>query len=61
MATFTSLDARFRPEDRWVAERLGTAQLAGNGLKMVIDCRMASDARPSWEEVRKHGEDVKEY
>ena len=57
--TFTSPDARFESEDRWVAECLGTAQRAEKGLKTVIDSRMASDARPSWEEIQKHGEDVK--
>ena len=61
LATFTSPDARFEPEDRWVAERLGTAQQAEKGLKTVIDWRMASDACPSWEEVQKNVEDAKEY
>ena len=59
LATFTSLDARFEPEDRWVAERLETAQRAEKGLKTVIDWLIASDARPFWEEVQKHGENVK--
>ena len=61
LATFTSPDARFEPEDRWVAERLETAHRAEKGMMTAIDWRMASDARTSCEQVQKHSEDVKEY
>ena len=61
MAIFTSPEVRFESEERWIAERLGTAQRAEKELKTVIDWRMASDARPSWKDIQRHGEDVREY
>ena len=51
LATFTSPETQPDDEDRWAAEPLGRAQRADQELKTVIDWRVASDERPSWEEV----------
>ena len=61
MATFTSPETHSDDEDRWAVEPLGRAQRADQELKTVIDWRAASNERPSWVEVQRHGGEVKEY
>ena len=61
LATFTSPETQPDDDDRWAAEPLGRAQRADQELKTVIDWRVVSDERPSCEEVKRHGGEVKEY
>ena len=61
MATFVDPETQPDSEDRWTAEQLGKAQRADKERKMVMGWKMASDERPSWEEAKRYGEEVREY